>query len=363
MRVLILADDFFASRERALLMRLEVGLADEGVRVIHAVPDTRGEQPASVYSRTLTYSSHTLAATRPLAVKRLARAVDALEEREDGIDIVHVFGGASWDFARDLAAELGAALALEVWRAGLIPRARGMGGEADDPPLLMAPDETIERALADGMAGELTVRLAAWGVHAPPAVRSVLPEGRSITAMVVGSGQDAAAFAAALEGLGTVAQERGDLMIFCDAVAARKADLWKHARRLNLLDRLTLIEELEDRRDLLVEGDLLVLPEAKGEQRTVVLEAMAAGMVVVAAKDPMVSVLRDGHTCRLVAGGGPAAWSAAVREILGSPTIAAALARQAHEFVRLHRRASDHVRGVLSAYAWLAGDDAIPFRG
>ena len=44
MRVLILADGLFATRERALLSRLEVGLADEGVRVVQATPE---DVPAS----------------------------------------------------------------------------------------------------------------------------------------------------------------------------------------------------------------------------------------------------------------------------------------------------------------------------
>ncbi len=42
MRILIIADESFASRERAMLSRLEVGLADEGVRVVHVIPPHHG---------------------------------------------------------------------------------------------------------------------------------------------------------------------------------------------------------------------------------------------------------------------------------------------------------------------------------
>src|SRR5213595_3029987 len=96
LRVLILADEFFASRERGLLTRLEVGLADEGVRVIHAVPEgTKTEAPGGVFSRVLTYSPKTLILTRSLAVRKLGRAIADMDETEEpgDIDIIHVFGG------------------------------------------------------------------------------------------------------------------------------------------------------------------------------------------------------------------------------------------------------------------------------
>src|SRR5262249_14945214 len=126
-RVLILADEFFASRERGLLTRLEVGLADEGVRVIHAVPEgTKAEAPGGVFTSVLTYSPKTLMLTRPLAVRRLGRAIAEMDETEEptDVDIIHVFGGSVWGLGADLALEIGSALAVEVWRAGLAPKAQ-----------------------------------------------------------------------------------------------------------------------------------------------------------------------------------------------------------------------------------------------
>src|ERR1043165_6552666 len=153
MRVLILADEFFASRERVLLTRLEGGLADEGVRVIHAVPEgTKAEGPEGVFSRVLTYSPKTLILTRPLAVRKLGRAIAEMDETEEptDIDVIHVFGGSVWGLGADLALEVGSALALEVWRGGLADRARETRVGENDRPLLIAPDAAIERALTAG---------------------------------------------------------------------------------------------------------------------------------------------------------------------------------------------------------------------
>src|SRR3954464_3967028 len=157
MRALILADEFFASRERGLLTRLEVGLADDGVRVIHAVPEgTKTDAPGGVFSRVLTYSSKTLLLTRPLAVRRLTRAIAEMDELDEPgtIDIIHVFGGAVWGLGADPAGvvggggagpavEVGGGPAGESWRGGLINRAREVQAGAWARPLLIAPDPAI----------------------------------------------------------------------------------------------------------------------------------------------------------------------------------------------------------------------------
>jgi hypothetical protein len=369
MRVLILADEFFASRERGLLTRLEVGLADEGVRVIHAVPEgIKAEAPEGVFTRVLTYSPKTLILTRPLAVRKLGRAIAEMDETEEptDIDVIHVFGGSVWSLGADLALEVGAALALEVWRGGLADRAREMRVGENDRPLLIAPDAAIERALASGQATRGTgttgplVRLASWGVLAPATPRDILQPSKAASVMLVGSGRDAAAFKAALEGLAGVARERPDLLLFCDALAARRTDLWPLARKLGILHNLSLIEELEGRRDMLLQGDVLIQPEAHGEQRSVLLEAMATGMVVVAGADPMVSVLQDGITARVV--GSKDQWSPVLRDVLTNADKSRMLGQSAREFIKTQRRASDHVKAVLAAYEWLVNEDAIPFK-
>ncbi|NUQ67015.1 MAG: glycosyltransferase [Phycisphaerales bacterium] len=358
MRVLILADAFFASREQALLTRLRVGLADEGVHVVKAIPEGVGPQ-GEAFARCVTYSPRTVGLTRAWAARRLAARIDDWGE-EGEIDVVHVFGGSVWSFGMDLAEELEASIALEVWRAGLVDRARELRGFERVPTMLLAPDPAIERALATGGASP-GPRLAPWGVYTRNEPRKVLQPGRTSGIMLVGSGHDAAAFDAVLRGLGEVDRAGAQLLVFCDAVAARRAGAWAMARRYGLMDCLSLIDELEARRELLLQGDLLLLPEARGEQRTIVLEAFAAGVPVVAARDPMVSLLADGSICRIVAQPDAPAWTAAVGDLIDNPTKAMEQAARAHEFVRTRRRASDHVAGVLAAYQWMTSADAIPF--
>ena len=366
MRALILTDEFFASRERAFLQRLEVGLADEGVRVLHAVPEgiELGAE-GGVFTRQVRYAPRTLALTRRLAMRRLAHELEWLDESEEAgsIDVVHVFGGAAWRLGVELGEEIGAGVALEVWRSGLIERAKEFASRDEHPPLLLAPDPVIERSILGTKGGPaLPVRLTPWGVLTPLEIRPVLQTGRAATAMMVGSGRDPRAFLAAFEGLASILKDSPNLLIFCDALAAHRAGVWSMARKLGVLDRVSLIDELEARRDLLLHGDMLIQPEVQGEQRSIVIEAMAAGMVVVAGVDPMVSILQDGLTCRAVMKRDRREWEAVLRDVLANPDRSRGLARSAHDFVAQKRKASDHIRSVLQAYSWLTSGDPLPFK-
>lgn len=376
MRVVVLADDLFALRERAMLRRLEVGLADESVRVVHAIPERSAELGGGdAFTKTVTYSDVAMPMAERFRAATLARSLDGLAEFEGpgdagrAVDIVHVFGGGVWSLGRRLARQTGAGLVLEVWRMGLAARATAMhegGGGVGAPssgPLFLAPDPAIERALRAEGPG-ISVRLAPWGVHTPPQTRQILEEGRVPSIMVVGTGRDPATYAGVMRGLATARKNGHEFVVFLDARTARRARVWPLAHSLGLLDRLSLIEELEGRRDLVLLGDVLVHPDHGGEQRSIVLDAMAAGMVVVAAADPAVSVLADGHTARLVSTPDPQgeAWALALSGLLADRPLARALARMAHDHVARERKASGYVRAVLDAYAWTAPKVSLAFR-
>lgn len=350
--MLILADTLFALRERWLLARLEMGLADEGESVLQALPrQVMGTMESSLFARSIGYAPRTFFLARRLAVRRLAQNVQGVLQGEvGGVDVVHVFGGNAWGVASQLAEELDAGLAVEVWRAGMCERAaKEWDFTRPGSPTLCAPDAVTERELRR-LAPRAHVVSTPWGVL-PADAREVLPSGRAASIMMVGTGRDARGFAAALTGIVAATRAMPDVLIFCDADAAQQAELWKVARALGVLDRLSLIEDLEARRDLVLEGDILVHPEAAGEQRSLLLEAMANAIPVVAARDPRVSLLVEGRTARLVDNSRPKQWEAAIRDVLSDPPAARLLGAGARAHVREHRRASTHVRAVLGAYA------------
>lgn len=353
MRVLLIADRDFARRESALLARLEMGLVGEGVRVSLALPDDAALAETRVYTNLLRFRDRASFLSRP------ARARDLLERLAQGadldrpVDIVHALGEDTWSFAAALAQHAEALLALEVWAIRLVRRAVEL---ADHSSMLLVPDRAIERALRRE-EGRGSVRHVPWGVPTEAAsTRSEVP-----SVVLVGSGDDARAARAALEGI-ALAQGPAP-MIFIDADLASRARLWPVASRLGLLDRVTLIPDAEAQRTLPLRCDLLVHPEAPGESRSLLLEAMGAGMCIVARTDPAVTDLLDTRTARLVDSTQPAAWADAISPLLADPALRARLGDSARAYVRAEHRPSAHISGVLDAYEWMASRESIPFSG
>jgi hypothetical protein len=361
--ILIIADGAFIRREGAMLSRLETGLIGEGVQVIRAVP-AGCSSVGTIAVRTVEFQERGLGFTRGLRAAQLIETISEPRSGLDGpIDAVHAFGLGSWPIAAETAARFGAGLAYEVWCAGLCGRATAVRAAATGrgPSLMLSPDAAIERALFRQGIGA-SVRIVPWGVPVPAQPRRILEPGRALGVMVVGPGSDRASFAAAIEGLSRAVQTRPEVMIFADAGAARAAEVWPLVRRLGLADRLTLAPDMEALRRLTLSGDILVIPEPSGEHRSLVLEAMASGLAVVAAADPMVSHLADRRTARLVAGADAGLWEGTLRDVLDDAPAARSLAASARQYVGENHRVTAHVGLVLDAYEWLASRDSIPMR-
>ncbi len=360
MRSLIIADQAFVMRERALLSRLSIGLTDEGVRVSAALPLSLLERvqadfpvgPVAGYEDTGVFLSRTP------RVNRFIERLRSPDRDKAQFDIVHAFGGSCWNFALEVGRRLDALTVFEVWRPGLADRARAMRSGSQRVSFF-APSPGIERLLLREGAG-LTVRLTQWGVRTTKSPNPILRSGRAPSIVLIASGRDNAAVSAAFLGACAVLREHEEVMLFVDADAARRSPIWKLARQEDLVNRVSIIDSVEERRDLVIRCDILLYPEARGEQRSVLFDAMGAGMAVVAVDDPMVPSLVPDVTARVLTDPPAEQWASEIDRLITHPDIARDLGRSARDRIRNEFRSTTHVRSVLDAYEWLLSSKPIP---
>ena len=345
-----------------MLRRLEAGLADEGVRVLHAVPeDTGPEADAQIFTREVPY-----AAVGPF--RRLGQVSAEVSERVAAAaggppDVVHAFGGKSWPLAHAVAAGCGAGLVLEIWRAGLAPALRRVRELPHQGRGLIAsvPGEALERSVREEAPG-IHIERVPWGVLAPSDLPP--PAGGVRSLMFTGSGRDAEGFHAAFDGATRAADASGvEWMAFVDADLAKRVRLWRRIEHTGLRERVSLIDGMESRRDLVLRGDLLIQAEALGEHRSLLLEAMAWAMSVVVRPDPMVGSLVNGTTCVFVGEPTVPAWERAILPLLEDPARATQIGTSARQFVREHHKASAQVAALLRCYEAAGAGRVIPFSG
>lgn len=362
MRVVIIPDREMVRRERALLSRLELGLADEGVRVLQAIPRSLdGHEAAAtlaqcVFSKSVLYDDQGLPFTQSLRAAYFIRDVHAAtrdEPGDDRIDVVYCLGPAAWGFARAVARALRAALLLEVfadrdilragaaWRRAAVERATG-----HTRPWFLTPGEPMARRLARLVPSE-RVAVSPWGVQ-PGDHAEARTEGEQDGPSVVllAAGRRAPAVRESIIALGELARELPGLRVLADSEVARALPLWRWAKDAALRERLSILAEMEGRHDVLTHADVLLVPEALGEYRGMVLQAMADGMITIAAPDPAVDWFVPGETAIMLESATAGAIAAAVRAAAAESR---GIRARSAAHVRLHWPASGHARAVLAA--------------
>ena len=369
---MILPDPDFLARERGMLGRMEVGLADEGVRVIHAVPlSSDSVEAAGVYSTQLSYQDKGLPLTlgvRAAGVVRAVREALPTDNAEDRlIDAIYVAGERAWPMGFEIGRQVGAAVLLEVWRPGagcsVASQAVGWTRKLSAKSVLrglsirlLAPDNPTAALLRKDVPAAL-VPLVPWGVHPGEFEQSARTRpGGATTVLLHATGSDPLAVRAAIEGLARVAAQRPDIHVLVDAWATRAMPLWSWASGSSLTSRMSVIPDSEGRRELPLHADMLMVPEATGEHRSIVLDALASRTLVLAARDVMVEWLSDDRTALLVDRAEPEVFAGALLSVLGEGPggRGAQLREAAFADIRDRRLGSTQVRALLSVCDGLA---------
>ncbi|MFI4915744.1 MAG: hypothetical protein ACIAS6_04465 [Phycisphaerales bacterium JB060] len=351
--VMILADEDFASRERDMLSRLEVGLVTDGMRVFHAVPDTLPELlDGRVFSQAIGYTPH--GPLPPLGRRARDLAGEALASiGSDGVALVHVFGVQAWPLAFETAGLLGAGLVLEVYNAQL---ADALGGahldSVDDRVLASVPGPGLERRCLRKLDSR-HLRLVRWGVHAeaPTDFDKPMAAGDRPAVLLAGVGNDRSCWANALEALSRVRLD-GDQppLIFADADAAHSANLRPVVERLSMAEHVSFVPMVEARREPVLHVDALLVPEALHEHRSLILDAHAQGILVAAVTDPVIEELGPDYGATQLDPGDPDRWGEELRRVFEDKRLAEERRAKGLEAIEQFHLGADHVAAVQALY-------------
>ena len=360
MHVALIVDHDRWHREHALVGRLAAGLRDRDIQLTAVLPeavrtDAVGDEPpldgvAEVYT--------------PMQVPpwmRRARARQLAASLPAGVpDVIHAIGEEAWRVALDLARELDRPVTLEVWTAELINRV---------PPGRAAARVAGYIALSDPIAEALRHRVDAHlvsvvpiGIEIPAQPREVLTNrDESMTLAILGSGRDLVGYRAVLTGLSRLISDLPQIQACLELRGPGEHEIWRHARRLDLLGHISSIVDAAMHRPLLTGCDVLVLPERQGQIRSIVLEAMAAGMPAVTADDPYLDILVPDETALIVDHAVPDDWTDKLRSVLTDPAVAPRLAASARSAVADCHRPAEQAERLAAAFRQVVSGGAHAF--
>jgi len=359
MKVALLTDAMWLVQEEATLRLLAVGLVDEGtsvVRVAAGAPEDEQFDTLSMAGPLMTYRS---AVWRRLRDWHIRRLVGRLGEAD--VDVIHALDTTLYRVALRLGQMLDVPVVCSVWSAEGVD-------ELDAPGI---PQPVALTAPTKAMADVVTRRLSGVPVHVVPAgvfssdeaLRDPLhnPDA-TLSIVVVTDGRYTSEIESLMLGMQKVRKQLPQVMYFFYSVyQSDQHRIWQAARRLELLDQVSLVPIDPAGHGLMVQADALFQPQAMGLVRTLVLEAMAAGRPVVAAPDPLLDGLIDADHALVLDEPTPDAWRQVLLRLVADSDPFIDLGRRAREHIKTLHTPSKFVAGLREVYEKVAAPEPLQF--
>jgi len=360
MHVALVVDDERLHWEHAAINRLCIALVTEGVQLTRIVPegimeaDPQSEQRMALIRR-IGAPLDTLPWTRGTRCARLLKAMDKSRP-----EVVHVIGERAWGLGLDLGRALDCPVSLELNRQSQVLRVP-RGRSARHVAAYLAPTLPIAEALRVRVDSDL-VSFVPVGVALPSQAHAPLSEpDAGIAAVILGAARDLAVYRAMLDALARITKRYSQLQLFLELPSRRSHDIWRHAQRVGLLPRLTVISHAGHHRSLVTRCDLALLPQSAGAVRSVTLELMAHGIPIVATPDPWLDYFIEGETATLVSGLDVDEWDQRIGRWLANPEVGQAQGARARHWMTHHRTSSAQAEGLLTTLQRVVSGSSLPF--
>jgi glycosyltransferase involved in cell wall biosynthesis len=354
--VALIVDSERLLSESAMLRELSLGLGDQGIQITAILPQAAPRDPQPEPPVASAVIETRLGVPPWLRRLRAARIAQALTGAMP--DLIYAVGADTWRLAFDLGRTIERPLVLDVWSAAMMRRVQVALPGAPLRVAYVVPTEPLAAALRGRGAAE-AVTVVPMGVQTPAVPREVLADSAdSITLAIIGSGQDGGGMKAALGGLSGVLGDFPQIQACLELRGPGEHEIWRHARRLDVLGHISTIGHASLHRAIITGCDVLVVPERAGEARSVVLEAMAAGMPLLAADDAFLDMLVADETALVVI---QDEWAEKLTRLLTEPGLAQRLGRAARSWVSRHNTPGLQVDRLIGALEGvMAGGTRLP---
>jgi len=346
MHAALLANTPWLEEELVLFRHLVVGLIDEQVRVAQVVPESFPAAEVSAFGERLTWRESRLGPLQAWRVQRLGGALAEL-----GVDVLHALDGQLWEAVVKLAGKMQVPAVLVCSSAADLERVEHATRWLDDARFTFAAGtEPLLHAIRERVGADPPSELIPPGVYVPEATRVGSGEDQPICAVISGDGRLDDDYQALFKAIRVVIDEHPLTQFFLAGLETEQHRLWRYARRSGLLANLSIIPRRLGNRELLLQADVFLHPQALGCVRIVTIEAMARGLPVLARQDPWLDYLVEDQTGWLVHETGREPWVVLLRRVIKDRAAGQELGRRAQAWVRARHQASTQVERTLGVY-------------
>lgn len=341
--VALCVDEAALVRLRPVLRHLCVALVDHPVR-LRLLSSTReiealtlGPVQAVVHRRI----------RWPVAARRFAELIEGL--RADAPDVIHAASAESFDLASELARALDAELLLDISSLTDVERTARLVA-LRSPHLIAFSEPLVELLLRIRTVAPGCVDLVRPGVIASKETACFADAQRRPTIVSVHPLSRETRAGALITALARLRDEGLEFSAFLLGQGSGEPGLRRQVRGERLTTHVTFAALQAGIGDVFEEADILAVCQPLQEVSIRVLQAMAAGMLVVAPPTAVHDALKPNETALIVSDGSPAALAAGLREALTDRERARRLAEAGQIYVREHHTVSAMAERTAEVY-------------
>lgn len=336
------------------LRYLLLGLVDAAVETLLVMPAGR-KLPTSLVGPTaiLTYEQGNWLTRRAQARRIVARIRDRLAAlKTTGPVIAHGFGPRSLPIAAEIISGRDGAvvLTLDGAESHALPH---LGIKLEHPPTILAPTPPIARRLSTVHVAP-RVEIAPLGVPAAERVAAFDDESAEIALVFAGRLTPANRIDLLLRALKRLLATQPNAMLFLAGKGPAEPALRQLADALGIATNVIFVGRVEPIRSVLRSADVFCIPHWDGRWCEEVIEAMAAGLAIVAPENGPIESLRHGHSALLFPESDEFRLADYLERMTHDRATARRLAAEAQNACRAEHQVSRMVQQHLAVYRSLA---------
>jgi len=246
------------------------------------------------------------------------------------------------------------------WLAGQlgVPLAAAVMGEDEVAPVVSTRARLAcvfagSSSLADGVRDHLgdeaadVVQQVGLGVHVGPHAVTFCETGRACGILGAGPLEHASGFDQLISAWAHLSERHYDAVYFIIGSGPAERSLRRLARTKGLTDRLTFVPDLRGLKNLYSGIDVFVQPFLCRRLDLRLLEAMAAGAVVLARNGGALDIVRDGVNGVALTQGDEAELTMLLQRLLDEPALGRRIGASARQFVQSNHLAGTTVQAVV----------------
>ena len=322
-------------QEHGMLNRLAVGLMNDGEQVTRVIPPYNNNIPADYeQSVSIIPRIHTQFSFPFLQRKELLENLCSELKKQKTTSIV-CFGVDVTKLGLAIATLLDVPLYQEV-----ISMREARRVKRNSPVTRwFAATPSLEQAIIERV-GEDRAAFVPLGVTTMPKNKP-FSDSPTKCAVILNGGDEPKSTEKILEAL----KAHPEIHIFLELDGKKDHKVWSVVEEENMLNRTTCLQNVASLRSLIIQSDLVILPSSHMPLRTVLLEAMASGVPVLAKKIEGFDMLVEGETALIVKG----SWNEPLKTILQDDDLSSRLGSAATTLVATNYGSAAQIAALQAA--------------